>query len=547
MSLAIAENTGLIQSRTDGATTAVLRGPAQPSSHPEEVLVDLVPRTAYVDAAMTPLRARQANLDAVVEAFDRAGIDYCVVRGMDDRASVIGVSESVRTTVLSTLKALMARQPGYVVRLQPRSNPRDFLYPSDGPTTWSTMATAKVLRLVWFRTDPAHSLVYGPEYGCEIEFWATTSPGQLTAPRVNRMARRIDRRGTAVQAPGERFTRLAPAWGTSLPPVRTREAFVGLLPDDLDFPIDLVYTWVDGSDPQWRRRKAAVTAEVYHDEVASDARFISRDELRYSLRSVYLNAPWVRNIYIVTDQQRPSWLDTSAGNIFLVDHADIFSDPSVLPTYNSLAIESQLHRIDDLAEHFLYLNDDMFFGRPVLPQDFFLANGNSKFFLSPTRVDPGPIDDRDTPSDAAIKNNRRIIQERFGRTITQSTWHVPYPLQRSVLAELEQEYPEEHRVTMASRFRAKDNISTTYSLYHYYAFHTGRAVPGSVSYGYVQLAVPDLTERLARALARRDWDTFCLNDAFSSKEEIERQNEVLRPFFEQYFPIPSPYERRNLA
>lgn len=106
----------------------------------------------------------------------------------------------------------------------------------------------------------------------------------------------------------------------------------------------------------------------------SDSRFTSRDELRFSLRSLEYYASWVRKIFIVTDRQVPSWLDTDDPKITVVDHRDIFSDPSVLPVFNSHAIESQLHHIPGLADHYLYLNDDCFFLRPTGSELFFTAN-----------------------------------------------------------------------------------------------------------------------------------------------------------------------------
>ena len=84
--------------------------------------------------------------------------------------------------------------------------------------------------------------------------------------------------------------------------------------DDVSFPIDAVYTWVDGADPVWRRRfDAAVAADSgheYHDEARADNRYDSRDELRFSLRSLDMYAPWIRHIYLVTDGQVPAWLES---------------------------------------------------------------------------------------------------------------------------------------------------------------------------------------------------------------------------------------------
>ncbi|WP_290651367.1 stealth family protein, partial [Aquisalimonas sp.] len=153
---------------------------------------------------------------------------------------------------------------------------------------------------------------------------------------------------------------------------------------DVTFPIDLVYTWVDGADPDWADRKDAALRTLGYDvphRSANRSRWENRNELLYSLRSVAMFAPWVRNIFIVTDQQSPSWLN-QAGNsrVRIVDHSELFQASAALPTFNSHAIESVLHRIDGLSEHFIYMNDDFFFGAPSQPEDFFTATGQTKVF-----------------------------------------------------------------------------------------------------------------------------------------------------------------------
>jgi hypothetical protein len=507
-----------------------------------ELPIQLTPRTVHVHDGLTPLGARARNLEAVTAALAAAGLEHFAVRGMDDRTPVVGVRRDDREAVLKVLAELGAASDAYVVPVEPKPSLRDIPAEARAEGTWRKLAEANVLRMIWYRTDPTHALVYGREYGCDVELWGTGRDGRLWAPRPNRMTRALPGPQEPVAAPAEGFTRLAgrqPGGAT----VRTRPEMTGRLPEDIDFPIDVVYTWVDGTDPAWRRRRAEATGATYHAESASDARFLSRDELRYSLRSLHANAPWVRNIYLVTDEQTPAWLDTSAPNLHVVSHKEIFSDPSVLPVFNSHAIESQLHHIEGLAEHFLYFNDDMFIGRPLAPQAFFLANGLTKFFLSQGRVPRGPISDEDTPVDAAHKNNRRLLESKFGVTTTQVYQHVPYALRRSVLDAIEAEFPAEYAATMASRFRDTSDLSTVSNLYHYYAYHSGLALPGSVKYGYIQLAVPDLTARLARLLARRDWDAFCLNDAYSTEAEMAGQDTILRPFLDSYFPIASPYER----
>lgn len=136
--------------------------------------------------------------------------------------------------------------------------------------------------------------------------------------------------------------------------------------------VDLVYLWCDGSDPSFAARKAARMRTFDHvltEDNAGDVRYVQHDELRYSLRSAFENVPWIRHIFIVTDNQRPVWLKDHP-KVSIVDVRDIVP-AGMLPTFSSPAIELYLDRIPCLSEYFLYANDDMFFYRPLGLSDFF--------------------------------------------------------------------------------------------------------------------------------------------------------------------------------
>ncbi|WP_443072964.1 stealth family protein [Streptomyces sp. S465] len=506
-----------------------------------------VAHVATLVPSPTPLFGRAENLRLVCAALDRACLDHFVVRCYDDAGSAVGVRADQRAEVVEALTALCAEEAGYV-SLPPRPG-LAAAPPRFGGTrrAWRRLAAAPVVRFTRFHTDPGGRLVLGPAHGCDIEFWEPGGQGEervLTAPRCNRATASVPLVGEPVRACGQPFTRLAPAIGWQPGPlVRTRPEFLARLPDEVRFPIDVVYTWVDGSDPQWQRRRAALADGGYHAEAANTARYANRDELRYSLRSLYLYAPWVRHIYLVTDRQVPDWLATSHPGVTVVDHHDIFDDPSVLPTFNSHAIETRLHHIDGLAEHFLYFNDDVFLGSPVIPQDFFLANGVSKFFPSRALIPLTPVGPGDVPVSAAGKNNRTLLEGRFGTAVTQKMKHTPHALRTSVLAEIEREFPEAVRATTASRVRSASDISVPSSLHHYYAFLTGRAVPAQLRHDYVDLAQPTVRARLAGLLRTRHCQAFCLNDTVSSAHDLEDQSALVRAFLDAYFPLPSPLER----
>lgn len=81
------------------------------------------------------------------------------------------------------------------------------------------------------------------------------------------------------------------------------------------------------------------------DDEISTSRFQDNSELQYSLRAIAKNAPWVRNIYVVTNGQIPSWLDLDHPRLRVVTHEEIFTNKSNLPTFSSPSIETQLHNI----------------------------------------------------------------------------------------------------------------------------------------------------------------------------------------------------------
>ncbi|XP_066946144.1 N-acetylglucosamine-1-phosphotransferase subunits alpha/beta [Macrobrachium rosenbergii] len=111
-------------------------------------------------------------------------------------------------------------------------------------------------------------------------------------------------------------------------------------------------------------------------------RFEDNEELRYSLRSLEKHAPWVRRVFIVTSGQIPYWINLDHPKLKIIQHEDIFLNKSHLPTYSSPAIESHIHRIPGLSEHFLYLNDDVMLGSEVWPEDFYSPATGYKVYLS---------------------------------------------------------------------------------------------------------------------------------------------------------------------
>lgn len=149
-------------------------------------------------------------------------------------------------------------------------------------------------------------------------------------------------------------------------------------------PIDVVYTWVNGSDPKWLEKRNK-TFRKYKGEITengiSPGRFENNDELKYSLRSLDMYMPWVHKIFIVTDNQIPKWLDIQNPKIVIVDHKDIFPKYIKKPVFNSSLIEFFVPRIKDLSEKYIYFNDDFLVNKPLQKNDFFTRDNKPIFFV----------------------------------------------------------------------------------------------------------------------------------------------------------------------
>lgn len=146
---------------------------------------------------------------------------------------------------------------------------------------------------------------------------------------------------------------------------------------DYSFNVDMVYLWVDGDDPKWLAKKQYWQGQKNQnldEQAITKGRFVNNDELKFALRSVEKNIPWINKIYIITDNQIPEWLNTNNEKIKVVFHNE-FIPKENLPLFNSEAIESFLADIPELSEHFLYGCDDMYIAKPLDKSFFFMPDG----------------------------------------------------------------------------------------------------------------------------------------------------------------------------
>jgi hypothetical protein len=319
--------------------------------------------------------------------------------------------------------------------------------------------------------------------------------------------------------------------------------------DKIRFPIDVVYTWVDGNDRVWNEKRQARALEVGHrlHKVAnSQTRYINRDELCYSLRSLYYYAPWVRRIFLVTDDQVPAWYDPGSSTLKIVSHRELFPDSHSLPTFNSHAIESVLHRIPGLSEQFIYMNDDVFFSSVVHPESFFEVSGIARTFLSRAMIPFCNENRSDIASEWGAINANELLYNACGAIMPYKTKHTPIPLRRMLLESLESRFPHHFERLRHSPFRTRKDLAPTSTLHAYFGMTEGMVVRGDIAYRYLNLARPDLEQALEAVAYNRRAMVYCLNDTeIENHDEFDwnHQEKIVTDFLKMMYPYQATWEK----
>lgn len=144
-------------------------------------------------------------------------------------------------------------------------------------------------------------------------------------------------------------------------------------------PIDIVIAWVDGSDSELKQKRMQYQKkEQIEIATVEETRFAHNNEIYFCVASILKYVPYAGTIYIITDNQKPEWIDEFARQglcdkekIKIIDHKEIFHGyEKFLPTFNSLSIESMIWNIKGLSNYFIYLNDDFFFNCQSSSNDF---------------------------------------------------------------------------------------------------------------------------------------------------------------------------------
>ncbi|KAJ6586004.1 hypothetical protein B0H19DRAFT_1250747 [Mycena capillaripes] len=343
-----------------------------------------------------------------------------------------------------------------------------------------------------------------------------------------------------------------------------------------DAIVDLVYVWVNGSDPLHVEARAELSAATNY--TTTKARFREHDELRYSLRAARLaTESWPHTRWHVvtadvphpnpntTDHGRrlglvPQWLDINCAfhspdhpSIYLHHDTEIFrltgipgtnltsADAidwlgKVIPSFNSHAVESQLPQLDPeiVADSIVALNDDQFLMMPIPPSAF-----HSTLYGPVFRMQPHLLVGGDASGDAngngewrSLGWSSHLMSQRFGLRKRPYTQHNARALSVPLMHEMSLTFGAYFAATPFSQFRGSHNapeeleVNTIFMATHFVIERHREALLWSWIVGkwggHRGVLGRDQKKRMWRELDGREGDTLSLKKATrSTMEDIE--------------------------
>lgn len=329
--------------------------------------------------------------------------------------------------------------------------------------------------------------------------------------------------------------------------------------------IDFVVTWVDGNDKEWQLEK--LKYEKSNNNLSKNdsrnIRYRDWDNLKYWFRGVEKFAPWVNKVYFITYGHIPSWLNTSCEKLVIVKHED-YIPKEYLPTFNSNAIEMNMHKIEGLSEQFVYFNDDMFLTDHVSEDDFFI-NGLpcDACVFSPIMVISGDDFYKKVSNNVAIinkyfdfkqaikDNKNKYFSIKYGKYLSKSLplaiytyfpgfnpFHIPVPYLKSTFKEVWEKEEFILKKTMSFKFRNNEE-SVNHWLYQYWQFASGKFHPRKWNIGrYIDIT----NENLCKYIENKKYKITCVNDS-DKVIDFEKRKTEINDSFQKILPDKSAFEK----
>ena len=310
-------------------------------------------------------------------------------------------------------------------------------------------------------------------------------------------------------------------------------------------PIDIVIKYIDLSDPNLNRKGI--------HQISKD---IDNEELRYSIRSILKNIPWVRKIFILMPNEKVRYfkeLNEIKEKIVYIKDKDLIGFDSS----SSLVFQFRYWKLKEfnLSDNFISMDDDCYIGRPLKKTDLFYVQNKkvvpliiSSQFLQFNEVDVN-INIHN------LKTNIKKSKKEQNYNVFQYSKYLTYSFIMKSLSTKKIIVPKFTHNAIPTNIREIKEIydlinqsefknTTLYSNYR----HIDSLQFQTFVLGYTFIKHKKKIRNISHKLikfrnslnANYDYDLFCVNTNANENSDLSKQ--IFKIVMEKIFPEKSPYE-----
>ena len=315
-------------------------------------------------------------------------------------------------------------------------------------------------------------------------------------------------------------------------------------------PIDVLIKYIDLGDPDLKREGIK---QIKKDE--------DNQELKYCVRSILQNIPWIRKIFILMPNERVRYFKSPEeikDKIIYVKDKDLIGFDSA----SSPVFQFNLWRMKDfgMSENFILMDDDYFIGKPLNKSNFFYEENGQVYpalvtrdYYEMSKTDlQNKIDaifkrtknvDSHTPNGFSIMQEKSLLflydilgddDTRFGQPLVEASFtHNAIPVKQSDIKEL-YDYIEKSYPYKDQTLRAKQR--ETFSLQP----QTLVTSYERNKYDRITKMISSIFFDLTQFKGKVDDGLFVINTSTRNYGRNYFQNEIKN--LEKLFPNKSPYE-----
>ena len=310
-------------------------------------------------------------------------------------------------------------------------------------------------------------------------------------------------------------------------------------------PIDILIKYIDLNDPNLKRKGIHQIKKDFDNE-----------EIKYSIRSILKNIPWIRKIFILMPNEKVRYFkepDEIQEKIVYVKDKDLIGFDSS----SSLVFQFRYWKMKEfnISDNFLALDDDCFIGRPLNKTDFFYVKNNK---VLPLIINSKLLEFKKSQVENNIYYYKRFIKkphQEQGFNEFQYSKHLTYSFIMNILSRKKIIVPKfthnaipinvnEIKEIYDLIEKSKFNKTTLFSTYRHSSSLQFQTFYLSYTFIKYQKKVHNVPHKLIRFInslySNYDYALFCINTNAHQNSELSKQLFLI--VMENLFPKQSPYE-----